>query len=273
MKSLFPILLLAATLAAQQPQESRPAMPPETKAPPPTAQTPETANAEKARAVVQQAIQALGGQKWLNVTDLQQQGRSYSFYHGEPNSVGVLFWRFWTWPDKDRYELTKQRDVIDIYNGEKGYETTFKGTALIEPEALADYIRRREYSLEWVLRKWINEPGVAYFYEGFSVAEQKPAEKVTIINARDQSVTLYFSTDTHLPIRKTFQWRDPQDRFLNEEAEAWDNYRNVEGIMTPFSTIRYRNGETTNQRFLNSASYNPNPDSLFAATLTAPKKK
>ncbi len=272
MKLLFPVLLLAMALAVP-PQAPGQNMPPETKAPPPIAQTPESANAEKARALIQQCIQALGGQAWLNATDLQQQGRSYSFYHGEPNSVGVLFWRFWKWPDKDRYEFTKQRDIVQIYNGDRGFEITYKGTGMIEPDVQADYLRRREYSLEWVLRKWINEPGVAFFYEGSAVAEQKPAEKVTIMNARDQAVTLYLSTDTHLPIRKTFQWRDPQDRYLNEEAEAWDNYRNIQGIMTPFSIVRYRNGETTNQRFLNSASYTSNPDSLFAATLTPLKKK
>ena len=33
------------------------------------------------------------------------------------------------YPDKERRELTKQRDVIYIYDGDKGYEKTFKGTA------------------------------------------------------------------------------------------------------------------------------------------------
>ncbi len=268
MKLLFPILLFAAAAAFGQTD----AMPPETKAPPPVTQT-EDAGAEKARNLVQQAIQALGGQAYLNVTDMEQQGRTYGFYHGENASPGALFWRFWKWPDKDRLELTKQRDWVIIYTGDKGYEITFRGTNSVEPEALKDYLRRRDYSLEWVLRKWINEPGVAYFYDGPGIADQRPAEKVTLMNARDQAVTLFLDINNHLPLKKTFQWRD-QDRYLNEESESWDNYRPIQGIMTPFAITRARNGETTNQRFINSVTYNQGlPDTMFAASLTTPPPK
>ena len=84
-------------------------------------------NAQKARAVLNQTIQALGGSAYLNLQDISQEGRTYSFYHGRPNSLGILFWRFYKFPDKDRIELTKQRDVVYVYNGDKGTEITFKG--------------------------------------------------------------------------------------------------------------------------------------------------
>src|SRR5438067_2979653 len=64
-------------------------------------------NEGKARAILDQAIQALGGQAYLNIEDTTQEGRAYSFHHGEPNSLGTLFWRFKKNPDKDRLELTK----------------------------------------------------------------------------------------------------------------------------------------------------------------------
>jgi hypothetical protein len=38
-------------------------------------------NANKARALLEQAIQALGGQAYLNIQDFSQEGRTYSFYH------------------------------------------------------------------------------------------------------------------------------------------------------------------------------------------------
>ena len=86
-------------------------------------------NARKAKAVLDQAIQALGGSAYLNIQDISQEGRTYSFYHGRPNSLGIVFWRFYKFPDKDRIELTKKRDVIYVYNGDKGYEITYKGPA------------------------------------------------------------------------------------------------------------------------------------------------
>ena len=51
-------------------------------------------------------------QAWLNLQDMEQQGRSYGYSHGQPSSLGTVFWRFWKYPDKDRIELTKQRDVV-----------------------------------------------------------------------------------------------------------------------------------------------------------------
>ncbi len=74
-------------------------------------------NAHQARELLNQAIQALGGQAYLSVHDLQEQGRVYSFYHGRPSSNGVFFWRFVEFPDKERIELTPQRDIAYIYIG------------------------------------------------------------------------------------------------------------------------------------------------------------
>ncbi len=227
------------------------------------------ANAQKAAELLKQCIAALGGQAYLTLQDMEQQGRTYSFYHGEPNSVGAPFWRFWKWPDKERVEFTKQRDVAVVHNGDEGFEITFKGTAPEEPQPLADFLRRRHYSLENVLRTWLPKPGTALFYDGAAVAEQKPADAVSIINAENEQVTLYLDVNTHLPIKKTFYWRDPKDRERNEEVEIYDNYRPVQGIMTPYSISRKRNGEMTNQRFINSVVYNQGlSDSLFAAKAT-----
>jgi len=62
-------------------------------------------NAAKARALIDQAILALGGQAWLNIQDTTQQGRTYSFHRNEATSAGVLFWRFVKFPDKERVEV------------------------------------------------------------------------------------------------------------------------------------------------------------------------
>jgi hypothetical protein len=223
------------------------------------------ANAQKAKAILDQTIQALGGQAYLNVSDMKLEGRGYSFHHGQPNSMGTVFWRFRKFPDKDRVELTKKRDVIQIYNGDKGYEITYKGVRpLDQKDELDAYLRRRHYSLDIVLREWPNQPGVALFYEGQTVAAQKQAEQVTIMNNKNEAVTLYIDIMTHLPVKKSFSWRDPTDKQRNVEEEIFDNYRPIQNIMTPFDTTRLFNGEMSAQTFLTSASYNQGlSDSLF----------
>ncbi len=265
MKSLLIATLLAVIVlsaAAQAPQNSPPSA---SSVPDP----PQDANAQKARTLLDQCIQAMGGQAWLSVQDMEQQGRSYGYSQGQPNSLGTLFWRFWKYPDKDRIELTKQRDVVYLNAGDKGYEITYKGTAAQEPVQLADYNRRRRHSLETVLRQWLNRPGTALFYDGPAVAEQKPADQVSILTADNDSVTLYLDNHTHLPIKKTFEWRDPADRLKNIEGEIFDNWRPEQGIMTPHSVLRTHNGDITNQRFITSVRYNvAMPDSLFEASIT-----
>lgn len=223
----------------------------------------------KARGLLDQMVQALGGPAYLGIQDISQEGRTYSFYHGQPNSYGIQFWRFYKYPDKDRIELTKKRDVAYVYNGDQGYEITYKGTRAEDPKDLADFLRRRQFALDWVIRHWLNEPGLALFYDGPSVAADKPAEQVTILNAKNQGVTIDIDISTHLPLKKSLSWRDPTDKERNVEDEIYDNYRPVQGVMTPFSITRFYNGDMSNQRFLTAVSYNQGlSDSKFDAQIT-----
>ena len=274
MKSLIAITLVMVSVSAgaAPPQQSSASREPAAAS---NVLPPQDVNAQKARALLDQCIRALGGQAWLSLQDMEQQGRSYAYSHGQPNSLGTVFWRFWKYPDKDRIELTKQRDVVFINVGDKGYEITYKGTAAQEAEPVADYNRRRRHSLETVLRQWLNQPGIALFYDGPAVAEQRQADQVSILTADNDAVTLFLDNHTHLPIKKTFEWRDPADRLKNVEGEIFDNWRLEQGIMTPHSTLRTHNGDTTSQRFITNVRYNVGiADSMFQTTITYdPNKK
>jgi hypothetical protein len=265
----FLLLVLTLSATAQQPAAPTPGASSTT-----TEQTP-----DKAKKLVDRMILALGGPAYLEIKSITQTGRTYNLFHGQANGAGVLFWRFSEFPDRERVELTKQRDVVNVFNGDRGYEITFKGTAALDPKVLTDYLRRREHSLDWVLRKWLKEPGVVVLYEGAAVAADKPADQVSIINSQNDSVTLYIDSQTHLPIKKTYSWRDPIDRLRNVEDEVYDAYRPTEGFMTPYSLTRFYNGEMVNQRFLNTVSYNDALNaSMFDAKTTydpatLPKKK
>jgi hypothetical protein len=219
---------------------------------------------QKAKQILDDMIRALGGEAYLNLREMSMEGRSYAFYHGKPSGLGIVYWRFWQWPDQERIELTKQRDVVELYLGDLGYEITYKGTTALDPKQLSDYLRRREHSLEWVIRNWLPAPGSMILYEGTAIVEQNLADKVTILTASNDSVTVAVDPGSHLPVRKTYSYRDPIDRQFDEEAEIFSNYKIVQGIATPYSTVRMENGEMSNQRFVNSVSYNNGLDaSLF----------
>lgn len=283
MYRLIAISLLCALGAAQT--APTPAHP----APAPSAiNLNDSANARKARAVLDQAIEGVGGQAYLSYENKEESGRYYPLYHGHTNSLGIPYNYYVEYPDRDRFEVLRLKDVhiipgqIDIggvkskksddvliHNGDKGYEITYKGTAAQEPEDLRNYLRRRQHSLEWIFRKWIRDPNVALFYDGPAVVDGKETEGVTLLNSENDSVSVSLDLNTHYPIKISYSWRDPKDKQKNVEEEIYDSYKLVQGIWTPHSITRYFNGETSQQRFINTASYNLNlPDSMFEAAVT-----
>jgi len=266
MKLFLPILVLVCSVCSPAWEPSKNAATQaspqaSSEANPPAAAIPaDQQNARKAKELIDQAIQALGGQTYITIRDREQQGRGYAFHHGRPSGPGNLFWSFSEFPDKERVEITKERDIAELYVGNKGWELTYKGARPIEEKDLGDYLRRRRFSLDTVLRTWVNDPGVILLYEGNAIEAQHPALQVTLINTKNESVTLYFDADTHLPIKKSFEWRDPVDKQKNLEEEIYENYRQVSGIMAPYNVTRYFNGDMSSQRFMNSVTINQGLD-------------
>ena len=250
------ICLCVASLYGQQDTSAKPA----------ETQT----NQQKARTLVDQMIQALGGQAYLTVEDYYAEGRSGSF-HNESLVGSSLFYRFWKWPDKDRIEVTKQRDIVQLYVGDQAYEITYKGIRPLDPqkeERLRQAMIRRHYTLENVLRNWLKEPGILLLDEGPSISEGHMAEKLTIINSKNESVTILVDPTTHLPLEKRFSTRDPRYRERDEEALIYGDWKVFQGINTPRMTVTKRNGETISQQIILNITYNIHPsDSLFDPTL------
>jgi hypothetical protein len=256
----------------------------------------ESENARKARALLDQTIQALGGEPYLTYETRGESGRYYPLYHGRTESTGIPYNYYVKYPDKDRFEVIhlkdifllygqvsnvkvkNKSDIVLIHNGNKGYETTYKGTAAQDPLDLQNYLRRRAHSIEYIFRKWIRDPNVALFYDGTSIVDSKVCEGITLLNNRDDSVNVFLDQNSHFPVKISYSWRDPKDKQKNTEEEVYDNYKLVQGIWTPHSITRYFNGETSQQRFINTASYNLKlSDSSFEAAVTydprVPEKK
>src|SRR5437588_5873351 len=193
MKRLLFIFAVSGALLAQVstplPKPGQPEITPPSKQ---TAAPEDVASAKQARAVLEQMIAALGGNAYLNVQDMEQKGRIYSFDHnGDETAGGAPFVRFWKWPDKDRMEMWRQRNWVIVYNGNDGNETTFHGTHRIDAKDLKAYLERRSYSLDVVTREWLKQPAVALYYDGKTLSENKSADQVSLIMPDHRGVTLY----------------------------------------------------------------------------------
>jgi hypothetical protein len=273
MRYLALILLSAVMLPAQigtpLPKPNAPEQPPA--AAPQTATPEDLASARQARAVLDKMIAALGGPAYLNIQDMEQNGRVYGFDHnGDAADAGAPFVRYWKWPDKDRLELLKHRDWILVYNGNDANEITYHGPHPMDAKALKGYLERRSYSLEYVIREWLKDPTVALYYDGQTISESKQTEKISIIGREHRGVTLFIDANSFLPLRKTYTTRDPETGDRVEEAESFDNYRLLQGVQTPTRITRYKNDIMTAQRFISDVKYNTGvPDSKFDLSLAA----
>jgi len=257
------VLIIAASMAAQK-----------TSAPTTNTASAET-NQKRARAFLDEMVQALGGDNYLKVQDSRFEGRMGRFSH-ERSEGATIYLRFWQWPDKERLEWTKARDVVQVARGDAVYEITFRGVSPVDLSKDSQARIRseeRHHALEIIVRKWMRDPGTALFDEGPALAENHKVERITIIDAKSDAVTLSIDSETHLPVKKTFVIRDPQG-YRDEIGEIFDNWKVVQGVNTPYNTLVTRNGELERQYFLGSAAYNTGlADSLFVPSLLAEGEK
>ena len=221
-----------------------------------TANDPGAKNARQARAVLDAMVQALGGPAWLNMKSQMRQGHIASFDHGKPDLGTTEFWEFHVWPDHDRIEFTKHRDVLQFYLGRAGYEVTYKGKAPLPQEQVDDFMRRRDHSIETAVKLWLKDPRTILIYDGQRMAARHLADQVTLISAQNESVTILADVQTHLPLRRTFEWRDPLYKDKNLDAEEYDDYHTFDGFPTPFTITRFKNDDMVSQRFLVHTAYN-----------------
>jgi hypothetical protein len=212
--------------------------------------------AQQARAALDKMVAALGGPAWLNMKNQMRHGHIAAFYQGRPDEGTTDYWEFHSWPDHDRIELTKHRDVLEFFEGREGWEVTYRGKKAITQDILDDYLRRRDHSIETVIKVWLKDPKTILVYEGQRMAERHLAEQVTLISAENEAVTIQMDVETHLPLRRSFEWRDPVYKDKNLDAEEYADYHVVDGLPTPFSITRLKGDDMYRQYFLDRVEYN-----------------
>jgi hypothetical protein len=238
---------------------------------------PEAQGENRGRKLLDEMVQALGGSAWLNREDWKMEGRSATFYKGQPHEGAPQFEEYYrAKPFGERvialsYFSTipglpghNHRDVAAVWTPDDGYEITFKGKVPLPEKDVAEFRRRRKYSLDTIVNDWLKQPGVEVTYDGTNLAERRLADQVSILTPGNDAVTLKLDETTHLPLSLSFQWRDPVYKDLNTDVEEFEDYHDVQGIQTPYAVTRIHNGDMTGQRFLTKVTYNLHlPEDLF----------
>jgi hypothetical protein len=215
-------------------------------------------NARQAHAALDAMVKALGGSAWLNMQNQEREGHIAAFFQGKPDPGTTEYYEFHQWPDHDRIEFTKHRDVLQFYIGRQGWEVTYKGKHALDKDIVDDYMRRRDHSIETAVKVWMKDPNTILIYEGQHLAERHLAEQVTLISAQNEAITILMDEQTHLPLRRTFEWRDPEYHDKNLDAEEYDDYHLIQGFQTPLTISRFKNDDMIRQYFITKVSFNEN---------------
>lgn len=239
---------------------------------------------ERGKRAVDDALAALGGDRYLAMQDRVEAGRAYSFYREELAGLSraTIYTRYLTRPMKpdpdfvglrERQSFGKDEDRgAVLFADGKGWEITFRGARPIAADRIERFKDGTQRNIFYVLRQRLGEPGLIFESQGSEVFENQPVEIVDIIDSENRTVTVYFHGSTKLPLRQVYYRRDPQTKERVEETTAFSKYRDVGGgIQWPFTIQRFRDREKIYEIYSETVTINQGlTDNLF--TLPASMK-
>jgi hypothetical protein len=238
----------------------------------------------RGRALLTQMVTALGGDAWLHRSYWTAEGKGGIFYKGLPSEGMVQFEEFHrAAPFGVRIEIitkmgvfipTAKRDIAQVWTPDTGYEVTYRGSKELPAEIVADNLRWRAHSLDTVVRQWLPQPGTAVVYEGTTQVERRIADRVSVLSANNDTVTLELDATTHLPLDLAFETRNETYHDHDAYREEYADYQPIGGTMTPLTLTRYKNGDMIAERFYSKITYVPTLDAaLFDPKILLVKKK
>lgn len=221
-------------------------------------------SAARAKQLLELAIQALGGDAYLNESDSTCTFRLGQFGHSGELTGYAKLTDYEKLPDKSRVENSGKRNIIEVYNGDKGWIMDRGGVQDAAQDSLAERQDNLKKDIDNILHNRIKEPGMIFRYAGPDTVDLKEADWVELVDRDGRTIRIAFDRSTHLPVRKIVITRDPNTRLRVEEVEYYSNYHPIQGIQTPFQVSSERNGLKTGQIFLEDCKYNTGlSDSLF----------
>jgi hypothetical protein len=242
-------------------------------------------NEARGKRVMDDAVKALGGEKFLTMEDRVESGRAYSFYRDKITglSIAKIYTRYVTVAagrtgddlgQRERQAFGKNEDAYLLFREDGAWDVNFHGSRELEPERVERYREATLRNIFYILRQRLHEPGMIFESRGFDVRENQPVEIVDITDAKDRVVKVFFHQSTKLPVREEWSWRDAKTHERNDEVERFARYRETRGgVQWPQEISRERNGDKTYQIFSESVSINQNlTDNVFSIPADSVKK-
>ena len=235
----------------------------------------ETLAQQKGKQIIEAALAAVGGNRFLDMRDRVESGRAYSFYREQLSglSLATIYTRYLIRPEppepgflgvREREAFGKKGESAILFTEGTGYEINFHGARPLTDEQVARFKDSTLHNVFYILRQRLGEPGLIFESKGSEFFDNQPCDVVDIIDADNRTTTVFFNQDTKLPARQVYYRRNPQTRDRDEEETLFSKYRNVNGAMWPYAIRRQRNGEKIYEIYSDHVAINEGlKDNLF----------
>ncbi|MGQ0760919.1 MAG: hypothetical protein ACT4OT_02700 [Acidobacteriota bacterium] len=227
---------------------------------------------EKAEQIVQKAIQAVGGDAYLNVRTVIGRG-FYTEYHDGVSGVPLRFVDYIAYPDRERTEFTGNGNrVIQTNYRNEGWMFDAAGKSLKDQTAkqVEDFRNAMRTSIENLLRGWWRKEGATLSYVGrreASLGRRNEAVKLTYADGFwiEYEFAAVEGTPAKAIYKRTQKNPDTDEMFETTEEDRFFKPVAVAGVSAPFVIDHFRNGVQTSRINYESIEFNkPLADSLFA---------
>ncbi|MER3428682.1 MAG: hypothetical protein C4334_11405 [Pyrinomonas sp.] len=223
--------------------------------------------ATRAEQIIKRAVEALGGQNFLNVRSITSRGRYTQYQDGKP-TVPVAFVDYLVYPDRERTEFrASEGRIIQTNVGKTGwvYDGAARTLRDMKPDQIADFQRAMRTSYDNVTRGWWRAEGARLSYVGRREAGVARRNEVVRLDYSDGfSVEFEFDARTGLPAKAIYKRRNDKGEESTEE-DRFLRFLDVNGVMFPFVVDHYRDGVQTSRVNYDEVEFNrPIPDALFA---------
>jgi hypothetical protein len=240
------------------------------------AQTPAQAESvsvdEKSQQIIDRAIEALGGKKYLNVQTVIGKG-FYTTYRDGVTQIPSRFLDYIYYPDSERTEFTRDGiRTIQTNVGDTGwlFDGAVKKISDQSPAQVEDFKRSMKAGLEYLLRgNWKKDGGKVTYVGRREAGVGKRNEAIRLTDPDGFWIEYEFGARDGLPAKIIYKRmrKDPDsgDMVETTEEDQLLKFIQVDGVTAPWVVDHFVNGKQTSRINYESVQYNQSfPNNLFA---------
>ncbi len=226
---------------------------------------------QKAQAIIQRAIESVGGSTYLNVQTVVGRG-FYTAYQDGMSQLPTRFLDYIVFPDKERTEFTSLGiRVVQTNAGDSGwiYDGATKSINDQKPGQIENFKLAMRTSVDNVLRGWWQKEKAVISYVGRREAGlAKRNETVRLTYPDGFWIEYEFGARDGLPAKVIYKRSRPKaDSEETEEVTEEDRlvkHVTIDGVTAPFVIDHFINGKQSSRINYESVEFDRTiPDSLF----------